>query len=140
VKAILRKIIVFMIAASMMAVSAGVLIVGAASALHGVLEPYVGAPAASALTALAAALLMAGVGLSLERWILRPDSRGHHKGEPAGNDNDLMRKLIGMAQDKPLIATGAMIGAIFLAIRNPALTAIVVKAFLDPKPKPPKKA
>jgi hypothetical protein len=44
-----------------------------------------------------------------------------------------------MAQDRPLIAAGALIGAIFLAIRNPAVTAMVVKAFLDPKPRPSKK-
>ena len=75
------------------------------------------------------------VGLILERWILKPG----RKSKPE-DEQDLLQRLIGMAQDKPLIAAGALIGAIFLAIRNPALTAVVVKAFLDPKPRPSKKA
>jgi hypothetical protein len=81
----------------------------------------------------ASGLLMAGVGLMLERWILTPG-----KATPE-DEQDLLQRLIGMAQDRPLMAVGALIGAIFLAIRNPALTAMVVKAFLDPKPRPSKK-
>ena len=43
-------------------------------------------------------------------------------------------------EDSADCAACHLIGAIFLAIRNPALTAVVVKAFLDPKPRPSKKA
>jgi hypothetical protein len=134
VKEILRKIIVAVIGAAMLAAAAGVMVVAAAIALYGVLMPYVGGPGAGAAVVLAAGLLMLAVGLGLERWILKPG----HKPRPE-DEQDLLQRLIGMAQDRPLVATGALIGAIFLAIRNPALTAVVVKAFLDPKPRPSKK-
>ena len=135
-KAILRKIIVALIGAAVLAASAGVLVVALAMALYALLRPYLGAAGAAAAVVLAAAVLMAIVGLVLERWILKPS---RHKGKPE-DEQDLLQKLIGMAQERPMIAAGALIGAIFLAIRNPALTAVVVKAFLDPKPRPSKKA
>jgi len=138
VKAILRKIIIAVVGAAMLGASAAVMVVAAAMALYGVLKPYLGGPGAAAAIVLAAGLLMLAVGLLLESRLLKSGHKGgHHKPE---DEQDLLQKLIGMAQDKPMIAAGALIGAIFLAIRNPALTAVVVKAFLDPKPRPPKKA
>ncbi|MGZ5984429.1 MAG: hypothetical protein ACXWK7_05785 [Caulobacteraceae bacterium] len=134
-KAILRKVIVAVVAAAMLAASAAVMVVAAAMAIYGLLRPYLGGPGAAAVIVLVAGLLMLGVSIGLERWILKPGG----KPGPA-DEQDLLQKLIGMAQEKPLIAAGALIGAIFLAIRNPALTAVVVKAFLDPKPRPGKKA
>ena len=134
-KAILRKIIFAIVGAAVLAASAAVMVVAAAMAVYGVLRPYLGAPGAAAVIVLAAGLLLLVVGLILERWILKPG----HKHRPE-DEQDLLQRLIGMAQDRPLIAVGALIGAIFLAIRNPALTAVVVKAFLDPKPRPSKKA
>jgi hypothetical protein len=134
VKAVLRKIIFAVISVAMLAAAAGVMVVAAAMAVYGLLVPYVGGPGAGAVIALAAGLLMLAIGLGLERWILKPG----HKPKPE-DEQDLLQRLIGMAQDRPLIAAGALIGAIFLAIRNPAVTAMVVKAFLDPKPRPSKK-
>ena len=134
-KAILRKIIVAVIAVAMLAASAAVMVVAAAMAVYGELKPYFGGPGAAAMIVLVAGLVMLVVGLILERWILKPG----HKAKPE-DEQDLLQRLIGMAQDRPMIAVGALIGAIFLAIRNPALTAVVVKAFLDPKPRPSKKA
>jgi hypothetical protein len=135
VKAILRKIIVAVIAVAMLAASAAVMVVAAAMAVYGELKPYFGGPGAAAMIVLVAGLLMMIVGLVLEQWILKPG----RKRKPE-DEQDLLQRLIGMAQDRPMIAVGALIGAIFLAIRNPALTAVVVKAFLDPKPRPSKKA
>lgn len=134
-KAVLHKIIFAVIAAAMLAASAGVMVVAGAMAIYGLLNPYLGGPGSAAVIVLIAGLLMLAVGLGLEYWILKPG----RKVKPE-DEQDLLQRLIGMAQDKPLIAVGALIGAIFLAIRNPALTAVVVKAFLDPKPRPSKKA
>ncbi len=134
-KAFLRKIIMAVIGVAMLAASAAVMVVAGAMAVYGVLKPYFGGPGAAAVIVLAAGLVMLVVGLILEWWILKPG----RKAKP-GDEQDLLQRLIGMAQDKPMIAVGALIGAIFLAIRNPALTAVVVKAFLDPKPRPSKKA
>ncbi len=137
-KTFLRKVIVALLAASMMAAAAGVLVVAAAFALFGVLKQYVGGPGANAIVAVAAALTMAATAFLLERWILKPGGAG----APArkGMDEEtLLQKLVVLAQGRPIIAVGALIGAVALAIRNPALTSIVVKAFLDPKSRPPKK-
>lgn len=134
-KAILRKIIVAVIGAAVLAASAAVMVVAAAMAVYGLMRPYLGGPGAAAVIVLVAGLLMLGVGLMLERWILKPG----RKIKPE-DEHDLLQRLIGMAQERPMIAVGGLIGAIFLAIRNPALTAVVVKAFLDPKPRPSKKA
>jgi hypothetical protein len=134
VKAILRKAILVLVGAAMLAAAAGVMVAGAL-ALYGVLKPYLGGPGAAACIMLAAGLVMAVIGLVLTRQVLSP--RKKHK---PGEEQDLLQRLISLAQEKPIIAGGALIGAIFLAIRNPALTAVVVKAFLDPKPRPTKKA
>ena len=133
-RAVLRKVIIAVIGAAMLGASAAVMVVAAAMAVYGLIRPYLGSPGAAAVIVVIAGLLMLIVGLILERWILKPG----HKVKPE-EEQDLLQRLIGMAQDKPLIAVGALIGAIFLAIRNPALTAVVVKAFLDPKPRPSKK-
>ena len=137
-KSVIRKLIISLIAGAMLAVSAGVLVVSAAFALFAMLRGFVGGPGAAALTALAAAALMAVVAFSFEAWA--QSSKKAKPGSAGAGDQDLLARLIGMAQDKPVIAAGAVVGAIFLAIRNPALTAIVVKSFLDPKPRPGKKA
>jgi hypothetical protein len=139
VKTILRKVIIAVVGAAMLGASAAVMVVAAAMALYGVLRPYLGGPGAAATIVLAAGLLMLAVGLLLEKRLLKSGAgKGHHGGPQ--DEQDMLGKLIGMAQDKPMIAAGALIGAIFLAIRNPALTAVVVKSFLDPKPRPSKKA
>ena len=134
---LLRKVIFVVVGVAMLGASAAVMVVAGATALYGVLKPYLGGPGAAAAIVLAAGLLMMAVGMILERRLLNPGPGG--KAGPE-SEQDLLQKLMGMAQDKPLIAVGALIGAIFLAIRNPALTAVVVKAFLDPKPRPTKKA
>jgi hypothetical protein len=135
VKAILRKIIVAVVGAAMLGASAAVMVVAGAMAIYGLLRPFLGGPGAAAVIVLVAALVLLSIGLALERWILKPGRR-----PSAEDEQDLLHRLIGLAQEKPLIAVGALIGAIFLAIRNPALTAVVVKAFLDPRPRPSKKA
>ena len=134
---ILRKVIFVVVGVAMLGASAAVMVVAGATALYGVLKPYLGGPGAAAAIVLAAGLLMMVVGMIMERRLLNSGPAG--KAGPE-SEQDLLQKLMGMAQDKPLIAVGALIGAIFLAIRNPALTAVVVKAFLDPKPRPTKKA
>jgi hypothetical protein len=137
VKSLIRKLIISLIAGAILAVSAGVLVVSAAFALFAVLRGWVGGPGAAALTALAAAVLMGVVAVSFEAW-----AQSAKKGRPgaSASDEDLLQKLIRMAQDKPIMAAGALAGVVALAIRNPALVAIVVKTFLDPKPRPGKKA
>lgn len=130
-RTILRRIALALIGASILAVAAGVLVIALALALYGLLQPRLGGPGAAACLALGAAVLLAVVGFSMDRCLF--------KAKPKGGDQDLLQKLIAMAQERPLIAVGALIGAIFLAIRNPALVAVLAKAFLDPGGSPGKK-
>jgi hypothetical protein len=44
-----------------------------------------------------------------------------------------------LARERPIVSTGALIGALTVAIRNPALIAIVMKTLLDPKVRSPSK-
>jgi hypothetical protein len=132
VKSLLRKLILGLVAAAMMAVSAAVLVVGAAFALYDLLKEYIGAAGAAGVVALGAACVMAGAALFLERGVLRAPA----KQKPSESDQTMVTKLIVMAQQRPIVATGALIGVAAMAIRNPALISIAIKAFLDPKSKP----
>ena len=132
-RVILRRIALALIGATLLSVAATVLVVALAVALFGALRPWIGAPGAALGVALAAALLMALVGLWLDRSLLAPCR------SKATDEQDMIQKLIAMAQERPILAVGALIGAIFLAIRNPTLTSALVKAFLDPGGRPGKK-
>jgi hypothetical protein len=129
VKAILRKLLVGLIAAATIAAAAAVLVVSAGFALFALVREPLGPAGGAAVVALAAAILAALVAFIFERWA--EGSKPKQEEEP-----DLVRKLIAMAKDRPIVSAGALIGAATLAIRNPALVAIVMKAFLDPKPRP----
>jgi hypothetical protein len=132
VKTILRRIAFGLIAAAVMSVGAGVLVISAAFALFALLRGPLGSPGAAAAVSLAAAVLIGATGLAFAEL----SKMGHKRPPPAEDDQDLLQKLIGMARERPIVSAGALIGLATVAIRNPALIAIVVKAFLDPKPRP----
>ncbi len=133
-KAILRKLLVGLIAAATIAAAASVLVVSAGFALYAVVRDPLGPAGAAAVVALAAAILAALVAFGFERW-----ANGFKTAKPEA-EPDLVQRLVAMAKDRPIVSVGALIGAATLAIRNPALVAIVVKAFLDPKGPPSKRA
>lgn len=134
-KPLLRRIAFGLVAAVVLAVAAGVLVVSAAYALFALLRGMLGPSGAAGAVTLAAAVLIALVGLLFVGLAKAPK-------RPAGAsaDEDLLQKMIALARDRPIISAGALIGFVTMAIRNPALIAIVMKAFLDPKARPePKK-
>jgi uncharacterized PurR-regulated membrane protein YhhQ (DUF165 family) len=130
VKAVLRRILFGLIGAAILAVAAGVMVVAAAFALYALVREPLGRAGAAGVVVLAAAVLMALVGLTFALLARGP------KRPAAADDQDLLQRLIAMAKERPIVSTGALIAFVTLAIRNPALIAIVVKAFLDPKPRP----
>jgi O-antigen ligase len=130
VKAVLRRILFGLIGAAILAVAAGVMVAAAAFALYALVRAPLGAAGAAGVVALAAAILIGIVGLIFALLANGP------KRPPAAEDQDLLQRLIALAKERPIISTGALIGFVTLAIRNPALIAIVVKAFLDPNPRP----
>jgi hypothetical protein len=134
VKTILRRIAFGLVAAVVLAFAAGVLVVAAAFALFALLRGPLGPSGAAGAVALAAAVLIGLVGLAFAGLAKAPKRVG------ADDDQDLLQKLIALARERPIISAGALIGFVTMAIRNPALIVIVMKAFLDPKPRPdPKK-
>ena len=129
-KAILRRLALGLIALVMMAVAAGVLVVAAAYALFALVRGPLGPSGAAACTAGAAALLIGLVGLAFA-GLARPAKRR----PAAADDQDLLQRLIALARDRPIISGGALIGLVTMALRNPALITILLKAFLEPKPR-----
>jgi hypothetical protein len=135
VKVLLRKLAFGLVAATVLAVAAGVLVVSAAYALFALLRDMLGPSWAAAAVALAAAVLIGLVGLVFVGLAKTPKRR-----PGAADDQDLLQKVIAMARERPIVSAGALIGFVTMAIRNPALIAIVMKVFLDPKSRPePKK-
>jgi hypothetical protein len=131
---LIKKVVLAVSAVAAIAAAAGVVIVAAAYALFALVSPELGAAGGSAVVALAAALLVGFIGLIA--WMkLRPPRRfASAKGPPAG---DFMARAVNLARERPIMAAGALVAASVIAMRNPALTALVVKSFLDSK-KPPK--
>lgn len=132
-KVVLRRVILALVGGSLLAVAAAVLVLALALALFAALRPWIGPSGAALGVAAGAALIMALAWLWLDRCLLAP-GRGK-----AGDEPDLIQKLLAMAQERPILSAGALIGAIFLALRNPTLTAALVKAFLEPAARPGKK-
>jgi hypothetical protein len=126
-KILLRKLLFGLIAGVALAVATGVLVVAAAYALFALVREPLGAAGAAGVVCLAAAVLIGLVGLVFA-LLAQPAKR-----PKAGEEPDLLQRLMGLARERPIVSTGALIGAITVALRNPALAAIVVKAFLDPK-------
>lgn len=133
-RTILRRIALALIGASVLATAAGVLVIALALALYSFLLPWLGAPGAAAGVALAAALLTGMVGLSLVQGLLSPPPR-----PKASDPPDPLQTLIALIKSRPIASGSALVAALLLALRNPALMATLVKALLDPGGKPGRK-
>lgn len=99
-------------------------------ALFWVLEPLVGrAGAAAVLAGLLALVVAIAVLIVVSRT-------GHHshanqKAETGHTDFAIVDRLIDMAKDRPFLSIGAALAAGLIAVRNPALVATIVAAFMD---------
>ena len=131
-----EKTLMTLAAAAAIAAAAGVAVVAAAFALYALLVPHVGAAGAAALVAAGAALTVALAGL-----IAANKARGkvHHAAAADQPDMSLVWRIVEMAKQRPLIAAAAALAAGLFAMRNPAMIALLIKAFLDPPPRPPPK-
>ena len=125
-KSILRRLIFGVIAVTAMAAAAGVVVIAAAFALYALVRAPLGAAGAAAVVVLAAAVLIALLGL-IAALLARPPKR--KPGRPA--DASPLDRIIEMARERPIVSVGAILGAAVVAMRNPAVLALVVKAVLD---------
>lgn len=116
--------------------AATVAVVAAAFALYSVLVPSLTEAGAAAIVAGVFALVVAfGVLLAASKT-----GGSHHDHPPSHGgeaDFDFVGKIFEIAREKPLWAAGAAVAAGLLAVRNPALVATIVAAFMDrPKSRP----
>jgi hypothetical protein len=120
------KALMAVAAAAAIAAAAAVSAVAAAFALFAAMAPLVGAPWSAAIVsgAFAALVLVAGL-------IARSRAGGRERRHEAAPDASLVQKVVEMAKDHPLMATGVALGAGVYALRNPKLVAAVVAAFME---------
>jgi len=123
----LKKSLAALIA--IVALSTGVVIAvtALAIALFAALAPALGTAGAAAIVAVAFIIVIL-LGFILAG--MRP------KAQPRDDDAGLIARLLEIAREKPLLAVGAAVAAGILAIRNPALVATIVAAFVD-RPRDP---
>lgn len=106
-----------------------VAVIAASLALFWALVPSLGEAGSAAIVAGLFALVVAVAVL-----IVVGTSGKHHSHHPQHEqhaDFDIVGKVFEMAREKPLWAAGAAVAAGLLAIRNPALVATIVAAFMD---------
>ncbi len=123
---IVRKILLTLVAIVATAAASGVFVVAAAYGLFALVRPPLGAAGAAGVVCLAAALLIGAVGLvaALQARAVR---------RKAITAPSLMHQIFELAKEQPIVSAGALIGAVTLAIRNPAVLTSVIKAFLNQK-------
>lgn len=126
---ILRRVILALAGAAVLAASAAVCVVALAFALYAGVEPTLGRAGAAGTVAGATALLAALVagGLLLA-------SRGKRRKIVPQPERKVLDRGLDFVREKPVIAIAAALGAGLLAIRNPDYLGAVVRAFVDGKP------
>ena len=132
-----EKTLMTLAAAAAIAAAAGVAVVAAAFALYALLTPWLGNAGAAALVAACAALLVLLCGL-VAAAKAKSRHTSHQKAfADAEPDLGLVWKIVDMAKQRPLIAAAAALAAGIFAMRNPAMIAALVQAFLAGKHSPP---
>ncbi|RAK59804.1 hypothetical protein DJ021_08300 [Phenylobacterium hankyongense] len=117
---IFKKALGLVAAIAAMAAAAAVCVVAAAFALYALARYYLGPAGAAAVIAVLAALLA----LTLALVVLR-------KAKPKpikADDQNMTTRLIELAREKPVIATGAAVAAAVVLVRNPKILSAVVSA------------
>jgi hypothetical protein len=127
---IVGRTIAAVTAAVALATATTLCVVAAALALFWVLEPLVGRAGAAALLAGVLALIVA---ISVLVAVSKTGHHhpAHHAHEAARPDFAIIDRIIEMAKDRPFLSIGAALAAGLIAIRNPALVATIVAAFMD---------
>ncbi len=109
--------------AAVIFVAVGALAFALFSALAGPLGP----PGAAAIVAGLFALI-AGVAIAI---VAMQNDKPRDRDGDGIPDFSMIERIIGIAKDRPILSIGAAIAAGLIAIRNPALVATIVAAFID---------
>jgi hypothetical protein len=128
---IFRRLLFLLAGATVLAVSAGILVAALAFALYAFVETYIGRPGAAAVVALAAAILIGVVGFLLTR-LGRPKARPHKPGEP----ETITDRIADFVRSRPVTAIAGAIAAGILAVRNPGYLGSLIRAFVEGREQP----
>lgn len=122
---IFRKALTYVAAAIIMATAAGVFVVALAFALFALTRDYLGAPGAAAVVAVAAAILVAIIGLIMSQ-------KAHTKTAKYMKQDDvpLTTRLIDLAKERPVVAGVAALAATVFVARNPKMMTGLLSAVL----------
>ena len=131
---IIRKIVLALVAAAATLAASGVIVVAAAYALFALVRPTLGSAGAAGAVCLAAALLIGLIGLIAG---LQASATAKRLKKARESSPGLLDQLIELARDRPLVSGGAVIAALAMAVRNPAVLGAIVKTLLSQK-RPPK--
>jgi hypothetical protein len=126
---IFRRLLLLLAAATMLAVSAGVVVIALAYALFALVRPYVGPAGGAAIVAGAAALLIGLIGLTFALMGRRPRRR-------ASEPESVTDRIVEFVRSKPITAVGGAIAAGILAIRNPGYLGSAIRAFIEGRESP----
>ena len=134
---IIRKIILALVAAAAILAASGVMVVAAAYALFALAREYLGPAGAAGVVCAAAAVLIGLVGLIAALQARRLGRKVQKHSGAGGGGEGVLDQLIGLARERPIVSTGALVAAAALALRNPVALAGVVRMLLSNK-RPPK--
>ena len=126
---ILRRVILALAGAAVLAAGAAVSVVALAFALYALVEPTLGAAGAAGVVAGATALLVA-----ITAAALLIASRGQRKPPAPVTSRKALDRGLDFVRDQPVLAVIGVIGAGLLAVRNPEYLGSAVRAFFDGRP------
>jgi hypothetical protein len=126
---IFRRLLFLLAAATMLAVSSGVVVIALAYALFALVRPYVGPAGGAAVVAGAAALLIGLIGLTFALMARRPRRK-------ANEPESVTERIVDFVKSKPITAVGGAIAAGILAIRNPGYLGSAIRAFIEGREAP----
>jgi hypothetical protein len=126
---IFRRLLFLLAAATMLAVSSGVIVIALAYALFALVRPYVGPAGGAAIVAGAAALLIGLIGLTFAIMGRRPRRK-------VSEPESVTERIVDFVKAKPITAVGGAIAAGILAIRNPGYLGSAIRAFIEGREAP----
>jgi hypothetical protein len=127
---IFRRILFLLAGATMLSVSAGVIVIALAYALFALVKPYWGPAGASASVAGAAALLIGLIGLTFALMGRRP--RKKKSAEP----ESVTERVVEFVKSKPITSIAGAIAAGVLANRNPSYLGSAIRSFVEGREAP----
>lgn len=126
---ILRRVILALAGAAVLAASAAVCVVALAFALYAWVEPTLGRAGAAGVVAGATAFLVA-----IAAAALLIASRGKRRKVALVPNRTALDRSLDFVRDQPVLAIIGAVGAGLLAVRNPEYLGSAVRAFFEGRP------